>query len=78
MGKKPGSGPSDDSEKTRIRKSMLKWTLMDEAACRLGRGLGKEELIARVAQEVGASLRQVRSALRDSRSGPFAGSPLRT
>jgi hypothetical protein len=55
---------SDEFEQNRIRKSMLKWQEMDAKACALGRGLGKKELVDRVAMEVGASSRQVHSALK--------------
>jgi hypothetical protein len=51
-------------ERTRIRTSMKKWQNMDEAARELGRGLGKRELIDRVAKEVGTTLREVHSALK--------------
>lgn len=77
MGLKPAvkkkGGPPPDArarrervvvERTLIRKSMRRWESMDEAARQLGRGLGKKELVHRVAKEVGASLRQVHSALR--------------
>ena len=43
---------------------MKKWQNMDEAARELGRGLGKRELIDRVAKEVGTTLREVHSALK--------------
>ena len=55
---------SDAFEQTRIRKSMQKWQVMDAKARLLGRGLGTKELINRVALEVGASLREVHSALK--------------
>ncbi len=37
---------------------------MDEPAALLGRSLGRDELIDRVSKEVGATLRQVRSAIK--------------
>ncbi len=51
-------------ESALIRKSMCKWQRIDEVGRELGRGLGKKELIDRVAQEVGTTLRQVQCALR--------------
>ena len=54
----------DASERTRIRMSMRKWRAMDGPARLLGRGLGKRELVGRVAKEVGMSLRQVSSVLK--------------
>jgi hypothetical protein len=48
----------------RIRKSMRKWESMDQAGRLAGRGLGRAELIDRVATEVGASVNQVQSALK--------------
>jgi hypothetical protein len=50
-------------ERGRIRKSMLKWESMDGPARLLGRGLGRRELIGRVALEVGKTLREVHEAL---------------
>lgn len=58
---------SNAYSRVRIRKAMTKWRLMDEPATLLGRGLGRDELIGRVAREVGASLRQVRSAIKADR-----------
>lgn len=55
---------TDASERTRIRTSMDKWLRLDEPAKRLGRGLGRKELLDRVARDVGLSLRQVHDALR--------------
>ena len=54
----------DAGEDLRIRDSMKRWRTMDEPARRLGRGLGMKALIERVALEVGASMRQVQSALK--------------
>ena len=48
----------------RIRKSMLHWESMDLAGRLVGRGLGKKELIGRVARDVGASRSEVLSALK--------------
>ncbi|HBL16379.1 MAG: hypothetical protein A2X36_05885 [Elusimicrobia bacterium GWA2_69_24] len=56
----------DASERSRIRTSMRKWVAMDVPAQRLGRGLGMKALVGRVAQEVGATLRQVQSVLRQA------------
>ncbi len=42
---------------------MSKWEDMDKAGRLAGRGLGRKELIDRVAREVGTSQRQVHSAL---------------
>lgn len=58
------SAPTAAAERTRIRTSMDKWLRLDEPAKRLGRGLGRKELLERVALDVGLSLRQVHSALR--------------
>ena len=52
------------SEAARIRQSMSRWTKMDEAARLLGRGLGRRELVERVALETGASARAVHDALK--------------
>ena len=54
----------DASERTRIRMSMRQWRAMDGPARLLGRGLGKRELVGRVATEVGMSLRKVSSVLK--------------
>ena len=51
-------------ERALIRTSMLKWKGMDETARRMGRGLGRKELLDRVALDVGKSLRQVQAALK--------------
>ena len=51
-------------ERARIQKSMRKWENIDETGRRLGRGLGRRELIGRVAKEIGATLDQVHRALR--------------
>ena len=51
-------------ERIRIQTSMRKWQKMDETARELGRGLGKRELVDRVAQEVGATLSRVRATLK--------------
>ncbi len=58
------SWENDAGRTSRIRKSMRHWRLMDEAGSRLGRGLGRRELIARVAMETGVSQREVESAVR--------------
>ena len=51
------------AEKKRIRESMSRWEGMDQTARRLGRGLGRRELIGRVARECGKSARVVSEAL---------------
>lgn len=56
----------DASERSRIRSAMRKWVAMDVPAQRLGRGLGMRALVGRVAVEVGATLRQVQSVLRQA------------
>ncbi|MBI3553354.1 MAG: hypothetical protein HY077_12740 [Elusimicrobia bacterium] len=65
-GKRRGPPAAEEraAERVMIRKSMRRWESMDGAAKELGRGLGKKELIDRVAKEVGTSLRQVHCALR--------------
>lgn len=39
----------------RIRKAMRVWIAMDQTARRMGRGLGRREIISRVAMESGVS-----------------------
>ncbi len=51
-------------ERSRIRMSMRKWERMDDPGRLLGRGLGRKELVDRVARDVGLSLRQVQAALK--------------
>ncbi len=58
------SDESEASKRLRIRSSMCRWEKMDEPAELLGRGLGRQELIGRVAREVGATQSSVRSALK--------------
>jgi hypothetical protein len=48
----------------RIRKSMTRWQAMNQAGRLAGRGLGRRELIGRVADEVGTSRSEVESALK--------------
>lgn len=55
--------PAADQRK-RVRKSMLKWDAMDAAGRRLGRGLGRRALIARVALDVGVTVQAVLLALK--------------
>lgn len=62
MANSPAESRAD--ARSRIRTSMEKWRRLDEPAKRLGRGLGRKELLDRVAQDVGLSLRQVSTALR--------------
>lgn len=58
---------SEPNLSTRIKTSMRKWMSMNEVGLELGRGLGRRELIDRVAKEVGTTLREVQSALRPKR-----------
>ena len=51
-------------ERRLIHKSMRKWESIDMTGRHLGRGLGKKELIDRVAKEVGKTLREVYAALK--------------
>ncbi len=51
-------------ERTRILKSMKKWEEMDATARLLGRGLGRKELLGRVAKDVGATIKEVGAALK--------------
>jgi hypothetical protein len=53
-------------ERTLIRTSMRKWESIDLHGRELGRGLGRKELIERVARDVGTSLRHVLSALKSA------------
>jgi hypothetical protein len=55
---------NEASERKLIQKSMLKWENMDMTGRRLGRGLGRKEMLDRVAQETGNSLRLVHIALK--------------
>ena len=55
---------SEPNEQSRIQNSMLKWRKMDETASLLGRGLGRKELLSRVAKDVGLSIRKVECALK--------------
>lgn len=48
----------------RIRKAMSRWEDMDAAGKRMGRGLGRRELIGRVAVETGSTVAAVQSALK--------------
>lgn len=56
--------PDSADEIERIRKAMLRWKDMDAAGKKMGRGLGRRELIDRVALETGASASAVQSALK--------------
>ncbi len=51
-------------ERSRILKSMKKWEEMDAPARLLGRGLGRKELLGRVAKDVGATIREVSTVLK--------------
>ncbi len=54
----------DASVVKRIQKSMGHWKAMDSAGRLVGRGLGRRELIGRVASETGLSRAAVESALK--------------
>lgn len=49
----------------RIRKAMARWKDMDAAGRQMGRGLGRQELLGRVAMETGSTVAAVKSALRE-------------
>ncbi|MDX6769410.1 MAG: hypothetical protein SF051_07745 [Elusimicrobiota bacterium] len=51
-------------EMVRIRKAMARWQEMDAAGKLLGRGLGRRELLGRVALETGVTLGAVEAALK--------------
>ena len=57
-------GPDDEA--ARIRKAMARWRDMDAAGKLMGRGLGRRELIDRVALETGATAAAVSLALKQS------------
>jgi hypothetical protein len=63
---RPSSPVPDASLPARALKSLRKWTMMNEPARLLGRGLSRRELMARAARDIGATTRQVESALKDS------------
>ena len=48
----------------RIIKSMRQWELIDAKGRELGRGLGRRQMVERVALEVGTSARRVLAALK--------------
>ena len=50
-------------ERTLVAESLRKWEAINESGRLLGRGLGKKELLDRVAMEVGMTLSQVHCAL---------------
>ncbi len=56
--------PASGEEISRIRKAMTRWQDMDAAGKLLGRGLGRKEILGRVAMETGATLAAVVSALK--------------
>lgn len=58
------SSAAYDDEAVRIRKAMTRWKDMDAAGKKMGRGLGRRELIDRVATETGATAAAVLSALK--------------
>ena len=62
--KAPSTREPESPEEVRIRQSMTRWTKMNETARLLGRGLGRRELVERVALETGASARAVHDALK--------------
>ena len=55
-----------DDETLRIRKAMARWRDMDAAGKLMGRGLGRRELIERVALETGTTAAAVSSALKQN------------
>ncbi len=55
-----------DDETVRIRKAMTRWKDMDAAGKKMGRGLGRRELIDRVVMETGATAAAVQFALKKS------------
>jgi len=57
-----GSWESQAQVFARIRKAMRVWIAMDQTARRLGRGLGRREIIARVAVESGVTASVVAEA----------------
>lgn len=67
QGRKLQSGPSPESDAASMRKliskAMLRWESMNAAGRLQGRGLLRDEILARVAQEVGTSVHMVRSVL---------------
>ncbi len=48
----------------RILKSMRQWELIDAKGREMGRGLGRRQMVERVALEVGTSARRVLAALK--------------
>jgi hypothetical protein len=63
----PGSPESLASERALIQKSMRRWEEIDTLGREMGRGLGRKELIERVAREVGTTLSSVHSALKSAK-----------
>ena len=59
-----GSAEGRASERALILKSMRRWEEIDALGREMGRGLGRKELIERVALEVGTTLSSVHSALK--------------
>lgn len=53
-----------ESRDARIIKSMRQWELIDAKGRELGRGLGRRQMVERVALEVGTSARRVLAALK--------------
>ena len=59
----------DPAQRSLIRKSMRRWEEIDALGREMGRGLGRKELIERVAREVGTTLSSVHSALKPEKGG---------
>ncbi len=65
----PNSPESRASQRALIQKSMRRWEEIDTLGREMGRGLGRKELIERVAREVGTTLSSVHSALKTAKGG---------
>jgi hypothetical protein len=59
----------DASERALIQKSMRRWVEIDALGREMGRGLGRKELIERVALEVGMPVGFVQSVLKPVNGG---------
>jgi hypothetical protein len=53
-------------EISRIRKAMARWREMDAPGRLLGRGIGRREMVGRVAMETGATVAAVVAAIKTS------------
>ena len=58
------NNPTPGDEILRIRKAMSRWEDMDAAGKLLGRGLGRRNLVSRVALETGVTVAEVQAALK--------------